>query len=97
MGFVKKRASTKAKVSVEDLEVKKEQFLLHIKATVTLEDTPLDLIINWDQTGMHYVPVSSWTMAKEGSKRVEICVIDNKRQLTGVFGCSMISDFCQYS
>ena len=80
MGFVKTRPSTKAKVSVEDLEEKKEQFLLHIKATVTLEDTPLDLIINWDQTGMHYVPVSSWTMAKEGSKRVEICAIDDKRQ-----------------
>ena len=28
---------------------------------------------------MHNVPVSSWTMAKEGSKRVEICGFDNKR------------------
>ena len=83
MGFVKCRTSTKAKVSVEDFE-KKEQFLLDIKATVTLEDIPLDLIINWDQTGMHYVPVSSWTMAKKGSKRVEICAIDDKRQLTVV-------------
>ena len=90
MGFVKRRASTKAKVSVEDFEKKKKQFLLDIKATVTLEDIPLDLIINWDQTGMHYVPVSSWTMAKERSKRVGICAIDNKRQLTG---CSMTGDF----
>ena len=93
MGFVKRRASTKVKVSVEDFEVKKEQFLLDIKAIVTLEDIPLDLIINWDQTGMHYVPVSSWTMAKEGSKRVEICGIDDKRQITAVFGCSMTGDF----
>ena len=37
MGFVKRRASTKAKVSVEDFEEKKEQFLLDIKAIVTLE------------------------------------------------------------
>ena len=93
MGFVKRRASTKAKVSVEDFEEKKDQFLLDIKATVTLEDIPLDLIINWDQTGIHYVPVSSWTMAKEGSKRVEICAIDDKRQLTALFGCSMTVDF----
>ena len=42
---------------------------------------------------MHYVPVSSWTMAKEGSKRVEICGIDDKRQITAVFACSMTGDF----
>ena len=62
MGFVNRRASTRAKVPVEDFEEKKEQFL---KATVTLEDIPLDIIINWDQIGMHYVPISSWTMTKE--------------------------------
>ena len=66
---------------------------MDIKAIVTLEDIPLDLIINWDQTGMHYVPISSWTIAKEGSKRVEICGIDDKRQITAIFGCSMTGDF----
>ena len=93
MGFVKRRAGTKAKVSVEDFEEKKEQFLLDIKAVVSLEGIPFDLIINWDQTAMHYVPVSSWTMAKEGSKRVEICGIDDKRQVTAVFGCSLTGAF----
>jgi len=39
MGIVKRRASTKAKVTVEDFE-EKEQFLLDIKAVVTLEDIP---------------------------------------------------------
>ena len=56
-----------------------------------MEDIPQDLIINWDQTGMHYVPF--WTMAKEGSKRVEICGKDDKRQITAVFNCSMTGDF----
>ena len=32
-------------------------------------------------------------MAKEGSKGVEICGIDDKRQITAVFGCSMAGDF----
>lgn len=64
MGMVKQRASTKAKVSVADFEDKKEQFLLDIKACISMESILSDLIINWDQTGMHYVPVSSWTMAK---------------------------------
>ena len=87
MGFIKSRASTK------DFEEKKEQFLFDIKAVVTLEDILFDLIINCYQTGMHYVPVSSWTVAKEGSKRVEICGIEDKRQIRAVFGCSMSGDF----
>uniref|UniRef100_A0A1X7V4F1 DDE-1 domain-containing protein n=1 Tax=Amphimedon queenslandica TaxID=400682 RepID=A0A1X7V4F1_AMPQE len=32
-------------------------------------------------------------MAKEGSKRVEISGIDDKRQITGVYGSSMAGDF----
>lgn len=84
--MVKRWASTKAKVSVDVFEELKEQFLLDIKACVNMEDIPSDLVINWDQTGMHYISVSSWTMAKEGSKRVEICGIDDKRQITAVLG-----------
>ena len=38
---------------------------------------PLDLVINWDQTGM---PVSSRTMAEERSKRAER-MIKGKLQL----------------
>ena len=37
-----------------------------------MDEIPEDLIINFDQTGIHYIPVSDWTMAEEGSKRVEI-------------------------
>ena len=44
-----------------------------------------ELIITWDQTGLNYVPVSSWTMAEEGCKRVEIDGKDDKRQITAVF------------
>ena len=43
MGLVKRRASAKAKVSVSDFEMIKEQFLLDIKAVVEMEDIPLDL------------------------------------------------------
>ena len=37
--------------------------------------------------------MSSWTMEKEGSKRVEFASIDDKRQITTVFGCSNTGDF----
>ena len=93
MGFVKRRATTKSKVSIEDFQEKKDQFLIDVKTIVTLEEVPLELIINWDQTAMHYIPVSSWTMEAEGSKRVEINGIDDKRQITAVFACSMDGSF----
>ena len=90
MGFVKRRASTKAKVSIENFEEVKAQFLLDIKAVVAMEDISFDLIINWDQTGIHYIPV---TMDKDGSKRVEIAGVDDKQQITAVFAGSLTGDF----
>ena len=50
-----------------------------------MEEILNDLIINRDHTGLHYVPVSSRTMEKVGSKRVEITGLYYKRQLTAVF------------
>ena len=71
----------------------KLQFLFDIKVIIEMEDIPVDLIMNWDQTGIHYVPVSSYTMEREGSKRVEIAGIDNKRQITAVFVGTMSGIF----
>ena len=93
MGFVKRRASTKAKLSASNFEELKTQFLFDIKVIIEMEQIPGDLVINWDQTGIHYVPVSSWTMAKEGSQRVEIAGIDDKRQITAVFGGTSTGEF----
>ena len=39
--------------------------------------------MNWEQTGLTIVPVLQWTMATQGTKRVEIKGIDDKRQITG--------------
>ena len=74
MNFVKRKATTKSKVTVEHFDKLKEQYLLDIKVIVELEEIPEDLIINWDQTGINYVLFSQWTMSKEGSKRVEVHV-----------------------
>ena len=71
----------------------KSQVLADIKTVVEMDEIPAQLIINWDQTGINYVPVSKWTMEKEGSKRVEIVGVDDKRQITAVFGCTMAGDF----
>lgn len=97
MGMVKRRVSSKSKVNVEEFDVLKEEFLLSVRNVVSLDDIPPALTINWDQTGIQYVPVSSWTMETEGMKRIKVAVKDDKRQITAVFGASMEGDFWLYS
>ena len=82
-----------AKVNIDDFEAVKAQFLFDVNAVVEMEEIPYDLVINWDQTGIHYIPVGSWTMEKEGAKRVEITAVDDKRQITAVFAGSLTGDF----
>ena len=85
--------NTTVKVSVLEFEQYKAQFIFDINAIVEMEEIPPDLILNWDHTGINYVPASNWTMAKEGSKRVEIVGKGDKRQITAVFGCTMQGEF----
>ena len=93
MGFVKWKASMKAKINIDHFEAVKEQFLLDVKVVVEMEEIPHDLIINWDQNGIHYIPIGSWIMEKVGAKQVEITAVDDKRQITAVFAGSLIGDF----
>ena len=47
MGFVKRRASTKSKISVTNFEEVKTQYLLDIKSVVEMEEIPSDLVIQF--------------------------------------------------
>ena len=96
LGFVKIRVSTKAKVSLDEFEEHKVQFLFDIKAIIEMEDIPDSLVINWDHTGIHYVPVGTWIMEKDGSKRVAISGTDDKRQITAVFSITMADHYLLY-
>jgi len=49
-------------------------------------------VINFDQTAISFVPTPSWTMEKEGAKRAEMMEIDDKRQMTAVFGAFLSGD-----
>ena len=93
MGFVKWRASTSAKVSLSNFNDLKAQFLFDIMINVRMDEIPDQLIINWDQTAINYVPSGSWTMEKSGSQRVEIVANDDKRQITAVFAGTLTGDF----
>jgi hypothetical protein len=93
MGYVKRRATTKSKVQPTQFEECKNQFILDFQTIVVMEDIPKEPIINWDHTGINYVPVSSWTLEKEEAKRVEIAGVDDKRQITVIFANTMSRDF----
>ena len=58
-----------------------------------MEEILSELVLNWDHTRVHYVPTSNWTMERMGSKRIEVVGLDDKRQITLVFGASMSGDF----
>ena len=71
----------------------KNQFIFDISAIIQIEEIPPQLIINWDQTGIHYIPVSNWTMALEGSKRIEIAGVNDKHLITAVFAGTLSGEF----
>ena len=86
MNMVKRKGTTsKNATKNENFEQEKDKFLQKIQERARQHNVPPELIINWDQTGIHIVPVSQWTMAEEGSKRIEITGLDDKRQITGMF------------
>ena len=70
MGYVKQKCSIAGKVSVKHFEEVREEFLADLKAEVLMHDIPIDLVFNWNRTGIKLVPTGEWTMhlAKEKSR-----------------------------
>jgi len=63
LGYVKRKACSKAKIDVEHFERLKSIFLIDIMNIVSMDEIPPQLIINFDQTAINYVP-TPWS--KEG-------------------------------
>ena len=78
IGFVKRKGSTSAKVPAPEFEKRMDQYLLGIRAEVIINDIPPSLVINWDQTAIHLVPMSAWTMSKQGKQSILIAGLDDK-------------------
>lgn len=58
-----------------------------------MEEIPADLILNWDQTGVEIMPFNTWTMDKDGSKRVEVAGINDERHITAVLCGSLVGNY----
>ena len=86
LGYVKHKGTKAARKLPDDFDHQKSEFLRIIKETVTKYSIPLQLIFNFDQTGLKIVPVSNWTMPSEGSKQVAIIDLEDKREITALLG-----------
>ena len=94
MKFVQRKATTaKSKQILVDFTSLKESFLADVHAVVVMEEIPAELILNWDQTGIKFVPCCTWTMEQQGTKRVEVIGVNDKRQITAVLCGSLSGDF----
>ena len=94
MKFVQRKATTaKSKQTAANFTDLKEAFFADVVATVTMEEIPPELILNRDQTGIKIVPSATWTMTRQGEKRVEMIGVNDKRQITAVFCGTMLGDF----
>ena len=96
IGYVKRKATTSAKVEPSHFEELKEQYLLDIKAAVEIMDIPMGLIMNWNYTGVNIVPGSQWTMEEKEAKRVECTSLDDKRQITVVVCATATGTFLPF-
>ena len=80
MKFVQRKATTsQSKYTVTNFAEVKQQFLDAVVQIVEMEEVRPELILNWDQTGIQIVPSSTWTMDREGTRRVETVGAKDKR------------------
>ena len=91
VGYVKRKGTKAARKLPPDFDAIKAAFLDHVQEAATVESSlvPPQLIVNLDQTGAKFVPVSEWTLAPQGSKQVAIIAKDDKREMTVLLSCSL--------
>ncbi len=88
MKFVKRKATTaKSKHTSSQFSIR------DLKDIVTMEEIPIELVLNWDQTGLNIVPSSCWTMDRQGVNQVDVTGLNDKRQITAVLCGTALGDF----
>ena len=93
MGYVKRKGSNAGKITVTQFNEVQEVFLADIQAEVLMNDVHPQLIFNWDQTPVHYVPTGEWTMHRQKEKIIPIANSDDKRQITAVLAVTLTGEY----
>ena len=83
-----RRATNAAQKLPDDFELLWQQMVERIAVLAETYKVPKELIVNCDQTGLHYIPKSSYTYNPKGSVDVSIVGQEDKRQFTGVVAVS---------
>jgi len=94
LGYSKRRQTTSKRQICDMLyEEVKLQFQIEISILVKEHSIPPGLIINFDQTPLSFVSNGKYTFASRGAKSVPIANADDKRAITGTFGCTADGKF----
>ena len=80
MGYVKRKGSNAGKVTVSHFQELQEVLLADTKTEVLFNDVPRELIFNWDQTAVKYMPTGEWTMHRYKEKMIPIANSYDKQQ-----------------
>jgi hypothetical protein len=80
------RRATRGKPNKSSAEIAKQQDDLvdRVAIIVKSNNIPPELVVNFDQTGLHLAPVSKTTYSPKSAKQVVIRFSKDKRQVTAV-------------
>ena len=93
MGYVKRKVSNAGKFLVSQFQEIQANFLADIQAVMVMNDIPMEMVFNNDQTALHFVSTGQWTMHKAGEKMIPISNRDDKCQITVVLGATLTGVF----
>ena len=89
MNFVKHKGSSAAKLPSSEFELVKQSYQLRIKEAVFENGIVPQMILNMDQTAIHLIPASSWTMEERGKTKIIIKGIEDKREITALLAVTL--------
>ena len=89
MNFVKHKGTNSAKLPPSDFEKVKSDFLERVKKAVLENQIVPQMVINWDQTAVRLVPYSDWTMEEQGSNKISIKGLNDKREITALLSITL--------
>jgi molybdopterin-guanine dinucleotide biosynthesis protein A len=84
MGWSKRRGTMSKEKEPADFPALKERMLSQLEEKVKEHNIPKELVINWDQTGIHFIPIGHYTMETTGAHNVPVAGLDDKREFTAV-------------
>ena len=92
--WVKRKGTTgKVEPCLKFLQEEKFTFQRAISKFVSDHDTPLELVLNLDQTPISYVSPGKYKFDLKGSKTVPMKGVDDKRQITATFAITASDSF----